>query len=187
MIEIWKPIKDYEGLYEVSNYGKIKSLPHKWVGFGKNINCKTKQKIRITKVAKTGYEQVVLFKDGTSKTFLVHRLVAEAFLPNPNNYPCINHKDENPSNNCVWNLEWCTFSYNINYGNRKEKVKYKSLNGKLSKKIIQYSLDGDYIAEYPSISEIERVKGFNRGNISNCCNGRQKTAYGSIWKYKEAV
>lgn len=121
-IEEWKPIEGYENYYEISNYGRIKSLPHKWVGFGKNINCKTKSKIRITKTNKTGYEQVVLFKNGTSKTFLVHRLVAMAFIPNPDNLPCVNHKDCIKTNNFVSNLEWCSYEYNNTYSNRIEKA-----------------------------------------------------------------
>ena len=101
MEEVWKSIFDYSN-YKISNLGRIRSLK--------------KYKILKQSTNRFGYKSVSLHKFGTSKTFAIHRLVAKAFIPNPNNYPCVNHKDENPSNNCVSNLEWCTYQYNSIYG-----------------------------------------------------------------------
>lgn len=184
--EIWKPIKGYEGLYEVSNYGRIKN----------QFNH-----IRKLQINKFGYFRCILTKNGKQKFYFVHRLVAKAFIPNPNNLPFINHKDENKLNNFVYvnpdgtidfeksNLEWCTAKYNINYGSRKERVKTKTLNGKLAKPVLQFTLDGKFIAEYPSAREAERQTGIYVGNISACCKNKygHKSAGGSVWKFKEAA
>ena len=115
MQEIWKDIKDYEGRYQVSNLGNVKSL-------------KTNKLLYCSKSGRTRkYLRVGLHKNKTRKMFSVHELVAKTFIPNPNNYPCINHKDENPSNNCVTNLCWCTYKENINYGTRNLRAKCSSL------------------------------------------------------------
>lgn len=121
--EIWKPVVEYEGLYEVSSRGRVKSLNYQGKK-GKEGMLKLSKK-------KDGYLGVALTKNKKIKHLRVHRLVAEAFIPNYDNYPIINHKDENPSNNCVDNLEWCTYKYNMNYGHRTEKFK-KSIKGKLA-------------------------------------------------------
>ncbi len=111
MNEIWKPVKGFECLYEVSNKGNVRSL--KWYGGNKVKQLKQAE-------GKHGYCQVNLC-NGKGNMRYVHRLVAEAFIPNPNNLPCINHKDENPKNNCVENLEWCDQKYNCNYGHHNER------------------------------------------------------------------
>ena len=111
MKEIWRDIKGYEGLYQASNLGNIRSLDRK---DGRGFNRKGFVMSPIP--AKTGYLNIHLSKQGKGKTFQIHRLVAEAFLPNPENLQIINHKDENPQNNVVDNLEWCTYKYNSNYG-----------------------------------------------------------------------
>ena len=118
--QIWKDIPGYEGLYEVSNTGRVRSL---------NYNGTGKTKVMKLSTNKLGYKKVGLCKDGKRKVYFIHRLVALAFIPNPNNYPIINHKDENPSNNAVWNLEWCTQKYNINYGNCRKKIS-EAIKGK---------------------------------------------------------
>ena len=159
--EYWKPVVGYEGHYQVSNFGRVKSIK-----FGKEIILK--QKI------KGGYYYVNLSKNGILKTYLVHRLVAEAFIDNTDNLPCVNHKDEDKTNNSVDNLEWCTQSYNINYGTRTEKY---------SKKVYQYTLEGEFVKEWKSIAECGR-NGFNRGNVWMCCRGELKTHQNFIWKYK---
>lgn len=110
--QIWKDIPGYEGKYQVSNTGEVRSL---------NYNGTRKSKVLKQGTDKDGYKRVHLYKNGKNKNYLVHRLVAQAFLPNPNNYPIINHKDENPSNNYYKNLEWCTYEYNNNYGNCRKK------------------------------------------------------------------
>lgn len=167
--EIWKPIKGYEGLYEVSNTGKVKSLGGK----------RTKKYESILKQVKTNcYLQVTLCKDGKIKNCRVHRLVATAFLHNPENLPEVNHKDENKENNRVDNLEWCSRKYNNNYGTLRERMVKK-----LSKPVLQYTKTGEFIREWSSTHEVGK-NGFRQGNIVNCCNGKLKTAYGFIWKYK---
>ena len=134
MIELWKDIKNYEGLYQVSNLGNVKSVD-RYVYAGDNSNHKY-QHIKERNLKLSGgdkYIQVILCKNGKIKAFLVHRLVAEAFIPNPDNLPCINHKDENPKNNQVENLEWCTYKYNNEYNGRINKCKHKisqTLKGK---------------------------------------------------------
>ena len=163
-MEIWKDVKGYEGLYKVSNYGRVKSL------------------FRYKKILKpiiqtNGYFWVYLCKP--LKKFFIHRLVAEAFIPNPDNLPQVNHKDEDKTNNHVDNLEWCTNKYNSNYGSRNERVR-KSL----SKKVYQYTLDGEFVKEWESINECAR-NGFNQGNISSCCRGERKTHKGYKWSYEK--
>ena len=182
MQEIWKDIKGYEGYYQVSNLGRVKSL---------NYNHTSKEKILSPAINKKGYYVVSL-----SETTYVHKLVAETFLPNPDNLPCVNHKDENKQNNVVWinedgsidfektNLEWCTYKYNINYGTSVKRASIKKINGKKAKTVLQYDLEGNLIKEWPSVNEIERTLGFRTGNICSCCNGCYKQAYGYIWKYK---
>ena len=170
--EIWKPILNYEGLYEVSNWGRVKSLK-----FGK-------ERILKPGTNKYGYLIVILCKNGKVKSFSVHRLVAEAFLPNPHNYPCVNHKDECKTNNNVNNLEWCTYTYNNNYGTKIERISKNRDTSKYFKPILQYTLDGVFVREWKSIAEAGR-NGFNQGHITDCCRGVRKTHKGFIFKYKE--
>ena len=167
MEEIWKDIEGYEGLYQVSNLGRVKSLR-------RNI-------ILRQGITRNGYEIVNLYKN-KSKYFLIHRLVANVFIPNPNNYPIVNHKDENKLNNCVDNLEWCTQKYNINYGTGIARRARSQ-----SKIVLQYSLDGTFIKEWKSMMDIQRNLGFNQSHISECCRNIRKTAYGYIWKYKKEI
>ena len=183
MEEIWKDIKGYEGVYQVSNLGNVKSV-ERFVKHSCGGNKVVKEKILKTG-KRAGYYSVLLSKEGVHKNFCVHRLVAEAFLDNPNNLPCVNHKDENKTNNYVDNLEWCTSEYNQSYGTKGKRVSIKMTNGKLSKPILQYDLDGNFIKEWISGMEIQRQLGFSRGNISNCCLGRYKQSNGYKWKYKE--
>ena len=116
--EIWKDIIGYEGLYQVSSYGRVRSLDRY-----DSRNCFRKKRILKLCANRLGYLKVGLWSNGKVKHHLVHRLVAEAFIPNPNNLPIINHIDENPSNNNVDNLEWCTAKYNMNYGTIRERQK----------------------------------------------------------------
>ena len=158
-----KDIVGYEGLYAVASCGKIWSYRSK-------IFLKPQ-------TDKDGYLRVGLYKDGKAKKYLIHRLVAEAYIPNPDNLPQVNHKDENKENNCLQNLEWCDPKYNINYGTRNDKVA-----SSIKKPILQYDLDGNFVKEWPSTTDVgkEFIKGIN-----HCLRGRNKTAYGYIWKYKE--
>ena len=167
--EIWKDIDGYEGLYQISNMGRVRSLD-RFVNQGKIYRFCTGSIIK-PGVSEKGYNRVDLHKNGKTKHCKVHRLVAEAFIPNPDNLPIINHKDECKTNNHVDNLEWCSVSYNNTYGCR------------IEKKVYQYSLDGEFIKEWQSCKEVQRQLGHQPSRISECCNCKTKTAYGYIWKY----
>lgn len=181
--EIWKDIPNYEGLYQVSNLGNVRSL---------NYNKTKKIKILTPSFDSYGYHHLVLWKDGKRKGFTVHRLVAEAFIPNPDNLHQINHKDEDKTNNCVDNLEWCSAEYNNNYGTRNVRIKEhqnKPMLGKFgkdnphSKQIYQYDTEGNLIKIWDSASVIHRELGFDNSYISACARGKHKSAHGFIWKY----
>lgn len=182
MEEIWKDKKDYEGLYQVSNWGRAKSLDRYIKGKGHSLQFK---KGRILKPMKdnNGYLKVRLCNGEKSKTFNLHRLVAEAFLPNPDNLPQVNHKDENKLNNSVDNLEWCDSRYNKNYGTRNKRISEKMTNGKLSKPVLQYDLEGNFIKEWKSTMECGR-NGFSQSAVAACCLGKLKKYKNFIWKYK---
>ena len=175
MEEIWKDKKDYEGLYQVSNLGRAKSLDRYIKGKGHSLHLK---KGRILKPMKdnNGYLKVRLYNGEKSKTFNLHRLVAEAFIPNPNNLPEVNHKNEIKTDNRVENLEWCDRKYNMTYGNRLNNVK---------KPVIQYTLDGEFVREWESAKQAEREGGFNQGSICMCCRGNSKYHKGFKWSYKK--
>ena len=167
--EIWKDIEGYEGLYQVSNMGRVKSLGN---------NKTRKEKILKSSKNNRGYLCVNLYKDGLVKNYLIHRLVASAFIDNPNNLPQVNHKDENPKNNYGDNLEYCDSKYNMNYGTRTERVaKAKSIP------ILQFTLDGEFIRKWDSIADVEKELGFNHSSINMCCKGKYKNAYGYRWSY----
>ena len=184
-MEEWRNIEEYKGLYQVSDCGRVKSLD-RWIT---HKGSKHFVKGRILKLCKanTGYMAVGLFKNGKGNWYLVHRLVAEAFLDNPDNLPCINHKDEDKTNNNVTNLEWCSYRYNANYGTKMKRIsdKLKGVNNtKLSKTVYQYTLDGEFVKEWPSVNEIKRQIGYDCTSISACCRGKCKSAYKYIWRYK---
>lgn len=134
----------------------------------------------------TGYYAVNLYNDeGIRKMFFIHRLVAESFIPNPMNYPDVNHKDENKANNSVQNLEWCTKSYNENFGTKKKKemqtkTDLKRING--HKKIAQYTLDNQFIREWESLTAAHEATNISIGNLSCAINGKRNRAGGYIWK-----
>lgn len=180
-MEIWKPIKGYEGLYEVSNLGRVKSLPRRGT-YGIEHILKPSPN-------KKGYPQVQLCKNSEYCPKRVHRLVAENFIPNPDNLPQVNHIDGNKLNNNVENLEWCTNEYNykhsIKMGLRKNA--YKNLTGsKHYKSVIvnQFTLDNKFVKTWLCVRDIERELGFNNRNICACCRGKRPTAYGYKWVYK---
>lgn len=195
--KIWKPIIGFEGLYEVSNIGEIRSL-NKTVKCRNRFNKNTSIRIikgRILKQVDTGhgYLQVCLRKNNKNYSLYVHRLVAEVFIQNPKNMPFINHIDENKSNNKVSNLEWCTAQYNCNYGTRTERIlknrkspDFNLSNNPKAKRVEMYSLDNIYQMTFNSIKEAFiylNLKNAVQSNVSNVCNGKLKTAYKHIWKW----
>lgn len=194
-MEEWRDIKGYEGLYQVSNEGRVKSL-NREITYKDGRNKILPERILRNFLSDLGYYHVMLSKNGAPKMYKVHRLVAKAFIPNPDNLPMINHKDENPRNNKVNNLEWCTQAYNVRYGTMIERGKQKQLNrSDLSKAVEQYTLDGEFVARYDSISEVERKNPqFKTRSVSRCCRGGQMlngkwqtiTNYkGFIWRYAQ--
>ena len=172
MNEIWKDVDGYEGLYQVSDLGRVK---------GKDIKAKNLCQ---------GYHHVGLWKNNEVKSMKVHRLVALAFIPNPENKPCINHKDGNKLNNHVNNLEWCTYSENLKhaYDTGLMKAAWKGIFGKdnfRSMPIYQIDPNTDgIIAEYSAAMEAARETGIPQGNITKVCNGKRNIAGGYKWKFK---
>lgn len=177
--EIWKPVSGYEGRYEVSNLGRVKSLPKTWVNWTGGI-AHHPEKILRPRLNTYGYLRVSLRDGITSKDKFVHRLVAQAFIPNPYNMPEINHKDEDPTNNRVENLEWCTHIYNNQYGT-------KNRRGALKRglAVSQYDLSGNYICSFPTIRDAGRATGCSINQIRNCLNGVYLQGGGFIWKVKD--
>ncbi len=181
--EIFKDIEGFEGLYQISNLGRVYSVKRgKFLKPGKHTD---------------NYSQVNLYKNGKCKTYKIHRLVATAFIPNPMNYKEVNHINEVKSDNRVENLEWCDRSYNINYGSRTEKAIPKMMQnpnwratrekcGRTKKTVLQFTLNGEFVKEFPSIHEASRQTKINQGHISKCCNGvkHYKSCGGFVWQYK---
>lgn len=185
MEEIWKDIKGYEGLYRVSNLGRVKSLKKRanfYSGLYKEIKQRT-YKERIINLRKTnrGYMVVELYKNGIGKRFSIHRLVAENFIKNSNNLPQVNHIDGNKENNNINNLEWCTGSQNMKHAVKTGLFKAKK------RPVIQCDLNGNYIKKWDTIKDFLIKKNINLKNsaITRCCKGKQKSAYGYKWKYAE--
>lgn len=175
--EEWRDVKGYEGLYRVSKEGKVISV-ERIVNGRKRRECEMRQKTRFHRP----YLWVTLAKEGRSDSYLVHRLVAEAFVQNPNGYTYVNHKDENPSNNNADNLEWCTQKYNCNYGTRTARIK---ANMPQTKTVYQITMKGMMIAEFPSIQEAARRTGICAGHICDVCKGNREFANGYKWRYAD--
>ena len=173
IIEEWRPVVGYEGLYEVSNLGRIKSLG----------NDKTrKEKILSQYENKNGYLYVNLCKDGKVKNCRVNRLVGNAFIENPNNYPCYNHKNEIKTDNRAENLEPCTHKYNTNFGTCIQRRVEKERNGVRSKQVYQYTKDYELVAIWQSTRECGR-NGYNQGAVAARCRSKVKSYKGYIWSY----
>ena len=183
-MEIWKSIENYEGLYEVSNLGNVKSL---------NYLHTNKEKILKHIDDGKGYLIVSLCKNGKAKHYYIHQLVAQTFLPNPENKPQVNHKIEGDKgktmnivvfnedglvNNEKTTIEWATAKENTNYGTRNQRA-----NKAKSKPVLQFTLDGEFVREWESAKEAEK-NGFSQGHICRCCRGQYKKHKGYIWRYK---
>ena len=195
-VEEWKDIEGYEGLYQVSNLGRVRSLDKYVKGNGGKLYFKKGGTLK-PGVDGGGYFYVVLSKDRVCKTMMVHRLVAEAFLPNPNNLPQVNHKDEDKKNNFVYvndngfvnaaksNLEYCDYQYNNTYGTRLKRISESLKNNNCaSKAVLQLDKNGNFIKEWISAALVERELGINDSSISKCCKGERKSAGNYVWKYK---
>lgn len=181
MNEVWKDIDGFEGRYQVSSFGNVKSLNYRSTGKPKNLTPKLNCK---------GYYWVALAFEGKQKCVLIHRLVADAFIHKPDDAECVNHKDENPKNNRVENLEWCTQSYNVQYSlnkhpgrnsfrrNRKSGIPYKYRNP-----IIQLSLDDTEVKMWDNIAQACAAGKWRTTSVRECCDGKRKTAYGFKWRY----
>lgn len=188
--ELWRPVKGYEGWYEVSSFGRVRSVDRVILRRNNSV-MHLKGKIKEETDDGHGYWQVMLYKNGIGKGIKVHRLVAEAFIEIPEHLKHlpldkidINHKNENKKDNMVENLEWCTRQYNINYGTAKERRCKK-----VSHPVVQYTMKGEYVNEYPSIHEANRQTKINTTHILQVCRGERKSAgikrgpkY--IWRYK---
>lgn len=181
MEEIWKQIDGFEGRYYVSNLGRVKV---KGGTRRKNPSrvYSTQDKVLKFNRNNSGYLTVGLGRrmDGTRRTKTVHKLVALAFLPNPNGYTEINHIDENKDNNCVENLEWCTRKYNVHYNNDSMIIKGAE---KQRKYFGQYDLDGKLIRVWHGFKKLHRETEFDRTEVSRCCRGKKESYRGYTWKY----
>lgn len=182
MKEEWRPVVGFEGFYEVSNIGRVRSIAvysHKY----QRVITRKCPSMKALETTNDGYKRVLLCLYGVHHHCAVHRLVAMAFIPNNNNYPCINHKDENPSNNVVDNLEWCTYKYNSNYGTLPERIRKRmNENHPLAKRVEQVDLYGQVVAVYKSQREAGRNMGIRGENIGRVCNGKNHLAGGYKWR-----
>lgn len=179
MEEVWKDVVGYEGLYQVSNSGRIKSLK-----YANQYGVFKREKILRKRYDKKGYLHVYLYDKNMKKSFKLHRLIAETFIPNPENKPQVNHINGIKDDNRVENLEWCTNQENQIHAFKigLQKIKVGSLNPN-AKKVNLYDLKGNYINTFGSIKEAQMYLHKNISHISDCCKGKRKTAGNYIWKY----
>lgn len=190
MEEIWKDVVGYEGLYEVSNLGRVRSVFRLKTVSRNGIvyDVPYKSKVLRPQQMKHGYVGVWLYgKGGASgkngKQIAVHRIVADAFCHKDSGDCEVNHLNEDKSDNRACNLEWCTHKENSSYGTRGERIGKANKNGKQSKAVVQLTLDGKFVAQYPSLAEIRRRTGFNHKNICRLLKGYGETSYGYKWQY----
>jgi hypothetical protein len=175
LTECWEPIRDYEGIYEVSNCGRVRSLDRK-VQYRDEVRKKSGRVLKENTI-NGGYKQVTLQKDGKRKSVLVHRLVAEMFIENFSGLPQVNHKDGDKTNNSVENLEWCSAKENMIHS-VKNRIRTDC------KLVEQISLEGKLLTTFDSLHEAERKTGVHRQRISDCCKAKLKSAGGYIWRYQ---
>ena len=178
-MEEWKDIEGYEGIYQVSNYGNIRRVDS-IVKYDNEKEVHYNSKLLKPIKQGNGYYYINLNYKGIGKTFRVHRLVAKAFIQNPDNLPIINHKNEDKADNRVENLEWCTYKYNSNYGTLPRKRDEISKN--ISKTVLQLTPNGSIVKKWDSTMECGR-NGYSQSHIVQCCNGKRKTHKGFKWMY----
>lgn len=209
-LEIWKWIPGYEGYYMASTHGRVKSVD-RYVNSKWDNQYFIKGKILKQTTNRDEYKTVVLHKNGKKNLYFIHRLVAMCFIPNPNNYPIINHKDQNPSNNYYKNLEWCSYKYNNNYADRNKKLSqalkgrtfteehkrkmrenhadFKGKNHPKAKAVLMFDLNGKFIQRFDCVADANEYLGKPRhsDNIGICLRGKpgHKTAYNHKWIYEE--
>lgn len=192
MKEIWKDVKEYEGLYQISNLGNVKSLDRYIIN--KNRDKQYFPGKYLSQGIGDNYLKVTLSKNNKQRTFRIHILVARAFIPNPENKPEVNHIDGNKKNNKVNNLEWNTRSENELHAyknglakpsNKQKQAVAKYAKENYSKKVVQYSLNGEFIKEWNSMHDVWRELGIRPSYICRCCKGLRNQTYGYIWKYKQ--
>lgn len=174
-----KDIINHEGLLKISENGQIVRVKFK---ANRTYNSKKLPYVLKPSLDKDGYERITIQNGGNKKIYYVHRLVALNYIPNPNNYPVVNHIDGNKRNNHYTNLEWCTITHNNNHALKTGLRDMK--NNKLSKPVLQYDMKGNFIKEYASANEARRQTGLSQGHISECCRNEIKQYRGYIWKYK---
>lgn len=181
MSEQWRAVVGYEGLYEVSSTGRVRRL----AGISEGKHKYPVKARELKQSRRNGYPFLALCKAGKPKREYVHRLVAEAFIPNPDNLPCVNHKDETRTNNNVENLEWCTKKYNVNYGTRAQR--FSEIMRNKSCGVQMFSRDGELITVFRSVMDAHEATGISISNIAECASGtgRHKSAGGYIWKYMD--
>lgn len=184
---VHKQVVGYEGLYEVDQFGRVYGIDRtKTVVDNERIYEKPIAGRQMKQSIHTkGYKTVSLTKNGSTKTVFVHRIVAEAFLPNPNNLPMVNHKDEDKTNNFIDNLEWCTASYNRTYGKAVER-QAKKIRGRESEKkiaVIQKDMNGEFLNWFDSLTKASENVNGSTSSISAVCKGKRKMAYGYLWEY----
>lgn len=188
MSEVWKQIKGYEGIYEVSSYGRVRSMEHKArhkSRTGNEFQVTYKGRNRSLWTDKQGRKYLNVKCNGKMKSFRVHRLVAEAFIPNPDNLPFVNHKDENPSNNRVENLEWCTHEYNVRYGTAIMRMRNTQL--KRANAVLQLDKDGNVLGKYLSLERAADAMGCDTQLIKRVCDNKPHclTAKGYRWQWAD--
>lgn len=179
--EVWKDVPNYEGIYKASNFGRIKMVKRTLID---SLGKKTNKKEHILK-PRTGnrYYMIALYKNGKREDLLLHRVIAQTFIPNPENKPFVNHKDENCFNNCSDNLMWCTHKENMNWGTRNKRI---SKHSKSKRKVNQYDMDDNYIKTWDCMTDFFKSKNmpFKTG-IIECCKGNRKSSMGYKWKYAD--